>query len=180
MSLLRRKLPVGFGSGHATGADARRAMRRAVKQTAARARKAETPPTAIQIVGQARVSDDYRRLRAHWARRARGWGVGAWPEQLGPDEFALFLVPVEPGQHLPSSGRLKPMCMPGFGNFATSLGDEAALAICATVWLETVAPDLFPALALAPPVLEHISCGKVTSRSIHMYGADYPLPAWSA
>ncbi len=155
-------------------------MRRAVKQTAARARKAEAPPTAVQLVGQVRVGDDYRRLRTHWQRRARGWGVSSWPERLGPDELALFLVPVEPSQHLPSSGRLKPMWMPGFGNFATSLGDEAALAICATVWLETVAPNLFPALALAPPVLERVQGAKVTGRSIHTYGADYALPPWSA
>ena len=67
--------------------------------------------------------------------------------------------------------------MPSFIDFDDVLPAETALAIIVGVWLTKVVPDHFQSVALAPPILERYSQGRLQRRELVDVGLDWPLPA---
>jgi len=175
--LLRREISADYGTGVATPDDARRMLRKTLKATARNAARADDQPTELCLVGQTRTGDDYRAMRRHWLRKARGWSAERWPERLPGDRYALFVIPLSPEGAQRRRDHPRPAAEPIFMDFNTRLTPEAALAIAASVWLQQVAVAQLNAVALAPPILERYAGGRLLERALVDHGLEWPLAA---
>lgn len=174
---LRRDLVLDYGKGVATPEEARRALKRALKANARHAARAGDEPVGLCLVGQARSGEDYRAIRRHYLRKARGWSAARWPESLPSERYALFVAPVTPEAASRRRDNPRPVVEPIFLDFERDLlPPDAALAIAVAVWLQRVAVHQADAAALAPPVLEQYAGGRLLKREVHDYGLEWSLP----
>lgn len=174
LRFLRRDLALDYGPGVATPKDARRALQRALRDNARRAQRGDERPD-LCLIGQAHSGEDYPSLRSHWMRRARGWSVERWPARLPQDRYALFVAPVSPDVASRPRHHPRPEAEPVFVDFDLALDPTDALAIGVAVWLEQVAAPQLGAVALAPPVLDRHSGGRLSSRQVCDFGLEWNI-----
>ena len=178
---------LGLGRNRAGPDDAARALRRALARQADRAQASSGTITDVQLLGQITGPSEWLRLRAHWEKRNPG-GVRAWPAQLPAGVHALNLWPLPPGHHERPVGRgedvrkrqpKRLLCTPGLTTFTPDGGDpHTALAVVCATWLEDIAMEAFPAIRLAPPILEQWAAnGRLLAREVVDYDLPWSLPA---
>ncbi len=175
--LLRREISTDYGTGVATHEDARRMLRKALKESARNTSRAGDKPTELCLVGQVRSGEDYRAMRRHWLRKAKGWSAERWPERLPGDHYALLVVPLTLEAARQRKDHPRPAVEPIFTDFDERLTPDAALAIAASVWLQQVAVAQLNAVALAPSILERYSAGRLLAREVVDHGLEWPLAA---
>ncbi|MDQ3647204.1 MAG: hypothetical protein M3433_01200 [Actinomycetota bacterium] len=173
----RRAVQLDFGKGAATPDQARRALKRALNNITRHAARAGDKPTELCLIGQTRSGADYQKMRSHWMLKARGWSAKRWPARLPGDRYALFVAPVPPETAPRRRDHPRPGAEPVFVDFALDWPPESALAMGISVWLQQVAVHQLDAVALAPPILERYSGGRLLKREIHDYGLEWPLAA---
>jgi hypothetical protein len=162
---------------------------RALKHQEERAARSDVEAVDVQLLGQVTSASEWPKLLAYWERRNPG-GVAAWPRQLDQSAYALNLWPLPAGRFGHAAGlgadvrKRQPKTMlsaPGLTVFdpEKGAGDAAtALAVVCATWLDDVGMTDFPALRLAPPVLESWATGgRLISRAVVDFGLDWPLPA---
>jgi len=186
--LLRPKRRLDVGKNVATPQDAQRALAQALKRQRERLAVAADEAVDVQLLGQVTSAEEWPKLLAYWERRNPG-GVGAWPRRLDPGDYALNLWPLPAGRVGGAAGlggdvrKRQPkrlLCTPGLTRFDPKMGSDAttALALVCATWLEDVGTSAFPALRLAPPVLEAWATGgRLVSRTAEDFGLDWSLPA---
>lgn len=140
----------------------------------------------MQLLGQLTPAAEWPKLLAYWRSRNPA-GTGGWPARLEPGMFALNLWPlaagrlgraVGVGQDVRKRQPKRLLCTPALSAFDPSAGSdpETALAVLCASWLDDVAMSDFPAVRLAPPVLEEWgSHGRLLSRVVVDFGLDWPL-----
>ena len=143
--------------------------------------------TDIQLLGQITPAGEWPKVLAHSEKRNPG-GVGAWPRRLDGGSYALNLCPVPPTAIARPIGiggdprKRQPkrlLCTPGLTTFSPGpeTGDaHTALAVVCATWLDDIATSAFPAVRLAPPILETWAAnGRLLAREIIDFGLPWTL-----
>lgn len=130
----------------------------------------------IQIVGPRSYAQWREGWERAWRKKGLPWSASGWPSSIPEGELAALLVPVMAGRVGPAVGRTpRPVAEPAFLVGAVPEGrepDDVALAVTAH-WMQHLAPA---GLRSAPPVVEHITFGRVESRAVQTFEIAWSLP----
>jgi hypothetical protein len=134
----------------------------------------------VQLVLQVVAQPSYDGFRAEWEKAWRkqnaGWTTRNWPDKLDGG-VAVLLLPLSAGRAGVAVGRhpraaADPLFTSGTGG--EGAGHRDACLSVLTSWVCQPGPGV--TARLAPPVIEVIQRGRVTSRTVEDFGQSWPLP----
>ncbi len=160
----------------------RKALGRALVELDRRAQRPGCEVADIQLVARVCAAPSYagwkRDQERAWKRQGGRYSTSSWPTQLGDDETAVVLLPLDAGRVGAAAGKQpRVVADPVFSCGAPPPGgsyEDIVLALV-TGWVSN--PSEGHSARLAPPVVEVIQRGSVVERRVVDFGQQWPLPA---